>query len=163
MTRPLSSAGYATAAFVFLLSASDTILAVLPATPAEVGWRFGAFGVAGRGLVGPYLALFLALDFFVGAGAPVLEPLYLTIALLPGSTGTAAQLGNDGFSYAASGYRGTSGTQLFVTSGNVTSTYVPPVVAPPPVTATPEPVTMALLGSGLLGLGAYRRRRRTPT
>jgi hypothetical protein len=39
-------------------------------------------------------------------------------------------------------------------------TYGPQFYAPPPPTVIPEPVTLVLLGSGLVGIGAVRLRRR---
>jgi len=44
-------------------------------------------------------------------------------------------------------------------SGNVVLTYNY-TVPPPPPSPTPEPASMALLGAGLAGLGAVRRRRK---
>ena len=47
-----------------------------------------------------------------------------------------------------------------ITGGNNTNCYDVPVDKPPPSEVVPEPVTMILMGTGLLGIGAARRRRR---
>jgi len=87
----------------------------------------------------------LSLEFLDAAGAAAYEPVYATVSLRSTSTGTAADLNSNKFSYYAKGYMGETGTEIFETTGTTT---------------TPEPVSMVLLGSGLAGVAGVARRRR---
>jgi hypothetical protein len=92
---------------------------------------------------------------FEGAGSagwPALEPLVLTINM--NKYGSELLANSNSFSYTAQGLQGTSGNDPYLASGVVGAG------ATGGTTTTPEPASMILMASGLVAMGAARRRRK---
>lgn len=99
---------------------------------------------------------------------PMLPPTYLFGCDVPAWAYTNIERyghGGGGY-YQTCGHGGTPGwfTLEWANAGSWTlndlRVYAPPGLAPTDVSVSPEPVSMALLGTGLLGIGAAARRRR---
>lgn len=87
-----------------------------------------------------------------GAGWPALEPLVMTVNM--NKYGSEFLANSNSFSYSAQGLEGTSGYDPYITSGVVGAG------GTGGTTTTPEPASMILLGSGIVAMGAVRRRRK---